>query len=102
MRFFDCPALGRHVELTDEREEHVEFRHPDLLPGYVEELQLAVENPQHVGYSVLDGNLMLARWSDRISGGRYVIVVVGEERAPVSRCWIVTAFLERRIPDEMQ
>ena len=101
MRLFDCPALGRRVELTDEREEHIEFRHPDLLPEHLEELQLAVENPQHIGYSILDGNLMVARWTDRIRGGRYVIVVIAEH-PPFDRHWIVTAFLDRRIPDEMQ
>jgi hypothetical protein len=76
VRLFDCPALGHRVELTDEREEHIELRHPDLLPEHIEDLQLVVENPQAVGYSILDGNLMLARWSDRISGGRYVVVVM--------------------------
>jgi hypothetical protein len=101
MRFFDCPALGRQVELTDEREEHIELRHPTLLPDYLEELQLAVENPQQVGYSILDGNLMLARWSDRISGGRFVVVVIAAD-LPRGRHWIVTAFLDHQIPDEMQ
>jgi len=101
VRIFDCPALDRQVELTDEREEHIETRHPDLLPEHLEELQLAIEDPQQVGYSNLDGNLMLARWSDRIGGGRNVVVGIAEDPR-ADRFWIVTAFLNHKIPDEMQ
>ena len=33
MRFF-CPYLSAEVELTNEREQHIQETHPDLLPDY--------------------------------------------------------------------
>lgn len=42
MRILDCPALEPpFVELTDEREAHIELRHPDLLPEHIAELEAA-------------------------------------------------------------
>ena len=34
MTRFPCPYLKAEVELTDEREQHIAERHPDLLPEH--------------------------------------------------------------------
>ncbi len=34
MVWLGCPYLESNVELTDEREQHIAARHPDLLPEY--------------------------------------------------------------------
>jgi len=95
---FPCPWLGREVELTFEREVHIEDRHPDLLPRHRTTLAEVLADPDVVRRDASDSSILLfSRWYTDFGRGRHiVIVVVNESRAPL-RSWIVTAYTARRI-----
>ena len=42
---FPCPYLRSEVELTREREKHIQERHPDLLPRYRDRIALTLADP---------------------------------------------------------
>jgi hypothetical protein len=98
MQRFRCSSLGIDVELTDEREEHIAQRHPDLLPDHVHELRRTVEEPDDVMSAFVGSKSLLIRWVDTLRGGRYLVVVVVSDDAVQGRHWIVTAYLTRRAP----
>ena len=103
MRFFDCPALGRQVGLTDEREEHIERRHEDLLPEHLEELRRTLAEPHELVPDPLDDECVwFIRWTDTIKGGRFVLAVVCSDPGDPPRSWIITAFLTRSLPPRLQ
>ena len=95
---FQCPWLGDEVELTAERELHIEDRHPDLLPRHRIELAEVLADPDVVRRSVRATSILLfSRWYTDVGQGRHiVVVVVVESRAPV-HSWIVTAYTALRI-----
>ena len=45
---FDCPYLNTHVELTGEREAHIQEKHPDLLPVHRDYVSETVRDPDEV------------------------------------------------------
>ena len=97
---FPCPWLGRDVELTAERELHIEDGHPDLLPRHRTVLAEVLAAPDVVrrrGGAV--PVLLFSRWYTGVGRGRHAVVVVvaDESRAPL-RSWIVTAYWARRLP----
>ncbi len=48
MKLFPCPYLQGEVILTDEREQHITERHPDLLPQYKQCLAETLLKPLHI------------------------------------------------------
>ena len=94
---FACPWLGREVELTAERELHIED-HPDLLPRHRTALAEFLADPDVVRRDARATSILLfSRWyTDAGRGRQIVVVVVDESRAP-QRSWIVTAYTARRI-----
>ena len=98
MTFFRCPYLDSNVELTDERENHITLRHPDLLPKYRQCIPDTLMLPDEVRRSVRIGNARLfSRWFEQLRGGKYVVVVVVSNPVPVERHWVVTAYMTNRL-----
>ena len=93
MELFQCPYLGRAVELTDEREQHIRDRHSDLLPSRREYIALTLADPDHIQISPSDANArVFTRWFAQLA--KYVIVIVVSYSS--SRNWIITARIARR------
>ena len=95
---FPCDYVGMDVELTDERERHINERHPDLLPSHRPELAATLSRPDEVRRSSRKAtSRSFVRWFESATGGKYVVVVVVSEAIP-ERHWIVTAYLARKVP----
>jgi hypothetical protein len=98
MSRFPCPYLQGDVELTEERERHIAERHPDLLPEYRKQMVEALAQPDQVRRSARFGNAkLLSRWYTDVKNGKHVVVVVVSEPDAMSRRWIITAYLTRRL-----
>jgi len=98
MTHLSCPYLGRDVELTEEREQHIRERHPDLLPAYRNQLGQTLADPDQVRRSVRLANARLfSRWFDNIRGGKHLVTVILSE--PSGRHWMVTAYLARKLAE---
>lgn len=98
MQQFFCPYLGSNVELTEEREQHITATHPDLLPHYLPQLIETLAKPEQVRRSPRMNNaLLIARRFAAVRGGKYIVVVVVTEQVPVSRNWVITAYLARQL-----
>ncbi len=98
MTLLSCPYLGRDVELTEEHEQHIRERHPDLLPAYRNQLGQTLADPDQVRRSVRLANARLfSRWFDNIRGGKHLVAVVLNE--PSGRHWMVTAYLARKLAE---
>jgi hypothetical protein len=98
MAYFLCPYLGSDVELTDEREHHITFRHPDLLPEHRQCIIDTLALPDEIRRSPRFGNARLfSRWFEGIRGGKHVVVVVVSDSIPLVRHWIITAYITRRL-----
>jgi hypothetical protein len=97
---FSCPYLRDEVDLTEEREEHIANRHPDLLPEHRHHIADTLAEPDLVRRSArLTNARLFSRWFDTIRGGKHVVVVVLSESVPAARHWIVTAYLARRLAE---
>jgi hypothetical protein len=98
MTYFTCPYLGVEVELTDERERHIAERHPDLLPAFRRCIAGTLAEPDQVRRSArFAGARLFSRWFESLRGGKYVVVVVVSDAAPLGRYWIITAYLARKL-----
>jgi hypothetical protein len=98
MMRFPCPYLNAQVELTDEREQHIAERHPDLLPEHGHRIAETLADPDQVRQSGRFANARLfSRWFDSVRRGKYVVVVVVSDAAPDGRHWIITAYLARKL-----
>ncbi len=94
MALFKCPYLQGEVECTEERNRHIEERHPDLLPGHWRHITATLATPDEVRRSARFKNARLfSRWYHEL--GKYVVVVVISE--PTGRNWVVTAYMARDI-----
>ena len=51
MDFFQCSYLGIPVELNDERENHIEAEHDELLPNRREYIASTLDSPDRVQIS---------------------------------------------------
>jgi hypothetical protein len=95
---FRCPYLGVEVHLTEERERHIGESHPDLLPEHRDRLAETLADPDQVRHSARFGQARLfSRWFDTLKGGKHVVVVVVTQSGSAKRCWIVTAYLARKL-----
>lgn len=101
MRTFPCPYLNGEVELTDEREAHIAYTHPDLLPEYMAQIGQTLADPDQVRRSTrVHAARLFYKWFDDVRRGKYVVVVVVSEALPVERHWIITAYITRRLAGE--
>lgn len=95
---FLCPYLNSLVELTIERFQHISDTHPDLLPNFLQEVELTIAAPDQVRRSSHSQNaLLFARWFESILDGKYIVVVVKTDVEPNKRHWIVTAYIARKL-----
>ena len=93
-----CAYLGAEVELSDERERHVQDRHPDLLPKRRDKIAVTLAEPDQVlRSSRFSRSRSFVRWFDALRGGTYVVVVVVSEAGIQSRHWVITAYIARRL-----
>lgn len=96
-RRLPCPWLRGEVELTEERERHIQERHPDLLPAHKDKLVEVLADPDMIRRSVRAATARLfSRWYTDLRQGRHVVVVVLSEQSP-TRHWIVTAYTARSL-----
>ncbi len=95
---FDCPYLNTHVELTGEREAHIQEKHPDLLPVHRDYVSETVRDPDEVRRDPRFTNtLLFSHWFPDLKGGKFVVVVVVADPSPADRYWIVTAYVARQL-----
>ncbi len=101
MTWFPCPYLDTQVELTDEREQHIAERHPDLLPNHFQRIADTLANPDQVRHSTRFANARLfSHWFESLRGGKYVVVVVvSTPPPPDGRHWIITAYIARKLAE---
>lgn len=98
MAYFKCPYLNSDVELTDEREEHIAQRHPDLLPQFMHAIGETLEDPDEIRRSArFVGARLFSRRFETVRDGKYVVVIVVSDAAPSERHWIITAYLARKL-----
>jgi hypothetical protein len=66
--------------LTEERERHIEERHPDLLPAHRDKLAVVLADPDTIRGSVrAPAARLFSRWYTDVRRGRHVVVVVLSE-----------------------
>lgn len=100
MRLFGCPHLDPPVvELTDEREQHIELRHPDLLPSNLELLERTIFDPDKIDPDFYRRQKkVFTKWFPEIRAGKFLIVHIVTEWEDPARHWIVTAYLDSNPP----
>ena len=98
MKRFPCPCLHTEVELSDEREQHIYAKHPDLLPEHLGRLAQTLADPDEVRVDArFPATRLLSRWFDNLKGGKFVVVLVVSDPPPEGRHWIVTAYIARKL-----
>lgn len=91
--------LDADVELTEEREEHIRSRHPDLLPRYRSQVLETILSPDQVRRSSRADNARLfCRWFDDVRGGKFVVVVVVNGHR-FRRNWVATSYMTMRLAE---
>ena len=95
METFHCPYLGGLVELNDERERHITYRHADLLPHLLEYVAGTLASPDLIlRKRPTDRDIQFYRWYYG-NWNKYIVVTVVSDPG---RNWIVTAFPADRVP----
>jgi len=90
--------LNAQVELTNEREQHIAKRHPDLLPEHRQCIADVLADPDQVRRSPRFANARLfSRWFGSLRGGKHVVVVVVSEPVNGYHHWIITAYIARKL-----
>lgn len=89
--FLPCSYLGGSVEFTEECEQHIAERHPDLAPQHRSLIELTLADPDIVRVSSRNPRArLLSRWYDELLSGKHVVVVVSERH-------VVTAYIARTL-----
>ena len=91
---FDCPRIGRSVELTDERFAHIAEQHPELLPVNLPLIAETLADPDGVVPGRAGNELVFRRWYDSLYGGKNVLVFILKDEG-TERHWMVTARVSR-------
>ena len=92
-----CPYLQSEVELSDEREQHIAERHPDLLPEHRDLIAATLADPDQIRRSKRFGSARLfSKWYADLKGGKHVVVVV-VSAGEGSRHWVITAYIARNL-----
>lgn len=97
--WLECPYLGAPVELTVEREQHVERAHPTLLPDCLDQLRETRADQDFVGMRLGRPEFAFVRkWPEELRGRSIVIVVLAgrDLESDTLRRWVVTAYISRR------
>ncbi|HEX5646659.1 MAG TPA: hypothetical protein VFX56_06795 [Nitrospira sp.] len=69
MTTLPCPYLNTEVELTDEREQHIRDKHPELLPAYRTQLIQTVADPDEIRRdSRFPNSLLFSHWFPGVKG----------------------------------
>lgn len=98
MTTLPCPYLNTDVELTDERENHIRDKHPELLPVYRAQFIRTIADPDAVRKDFrFPNSMMFSRWFPDIKEGKFVVVVVIADPSPAKRHWVVTAYVARQL-----
>lgn len=86
-------SLGKTVELTSERKNHIFLFHPDLKP-YFEEVKDVLLEPNEIRISKSDPKVLLFyKFFDTILDGKYIMVAVKSN----GRWFILTSYLTNKI-----
>jgi len=94
MESFYCPYLKADVELTPERRQHIESKHPELLPDHRDYLAQTLTNPDEVRWDGRFPNTRIfTRWFGQLLWGKHLAVVVVRDKQTDDRHWIVTAYV---------
>lgn len=97
MKVIFCHFLGGEVELSPERLQHIQERHPGTLPDFEEQLEETITNPDLIRRSEKDLSAWIfSKWFTSIRTGRFLIVIIIAESDP-TRFWIVTTYTARKI-----
>lgn len=98
MTWLACPHLGADVELTDERWEHIVYRHPLVAILGVETVAKALADPDFIGTRI--DCLGFVIHPPGVPRGYSMVVVVrwseGGTAPATIRHWVVTAWVARR------
>ena len=98
MESFYCPYLKAAVELTTERRQHIEAKHPELLPEYRDYLAQTLTNPDEVRQDARFPNTRIfTRWFGQLLRGKHLAVVVVTDAQTDHRHWIVTAYVTHTV-----
>jgi hypothetical protein len=92
---FPCPLLGGEVELSSERERHIQERHPELRVILWQRLRETLQAPDTVRPSTRRPQaLEFVRWYPAFPHRKWVVVVVISDRqGKETRHWIVTSYV---------
>ncbi|MGH7962358.1 MAG: hypothetical protein ACRERD_11135 [Candidatus Binatia bacterium] len=89
---FPC-SLGTTVELTDERRQHIEQYHSDVLP-FFDHIAEVLLTPEGIRKTLDDPQVLLFyKFYADILRGKYFVVVVKVN----ARSFVLTAYLARRL-----
>jgi hypothetical protein len=98
MALFPCPYLHSEVEWTEERERHATEQHPDLLPEHRDKIGQTLLDPDQVRPSTrFAGARLFSRWYADVRDGKHVVVVIVSDHDQMTRHWIITAYITRRL-----
>ena len=93
MPIFFPTAIGKPVELTDERQAHILRYHPDVGP-FFDRIGDSLAHPDALRRSSQDSAIVLFyKFYPDILGGKYMVVVVKENE----RSFILTVYLTKSI-----
>jgi hypothetical protein len=93
-----CPYLSADVELTEERQQHIQDNHPDLLPEHIGKIADTRLDPDQILCSSRFSQAQsFVRWFESVRGGKYIVAVVVGDGGRDDRHWIVTAYIARKL-----
>ena len=85
--------IGKTVELTDERKNHILLRHPDIAP-HISKIAKILLAPDEIRVDSTDKFVLLFyRYFSRISHGKYLAVAIKTNR----RNFVLTFYSTHRI-----
>ena len=86
-------SLGKNVELTEERRQHIFQYHPDLIPFFDRSGDVLIA-PDGIRRTLDDPTVLLFyRFYPDILNGKYLVVAIKVD----DRSFILTAYLARRL-----
>ena len=94
--YFECPHLGGHVELSDERRRHIAAARDLAVAELNALLARTLAEPDIIRQSATTANeWAFAKWREGFQ--RYLVVIVLTDSDDIVRHWIVSAWSARRL-----
>ena len=94
MESFQCPFLGGAVELSDDRDRHIQADHSGLPPDVFDYIAGTLASPDLIRRKFSsDNTIRFYRWYYDLD--KYMVVIVVDDSPP--RYWVVTAFVSHRV-----